>query len=56
MIRGEFESGRFRMRMGVEYMLIPEIKLESTLLGKQAKTISNSYLNIHIGYFIDLDL
>ena len=53
MVRGGFETGRFRM--GVEYMLIPETKLESVLLGKQAGTISNSYLNIHVGYFIDLD-
>ena len=43
MIRGGFEAGKFRL--GVEYMLIPKSEVGDT-------EVSNSYLNIHFGFFI----
>ena len=49
LIRGGFEWAKFRM--GLEYNLVPKSTLKD-INGNSQGTISNSYLGIHIGFFV----
>lgn len=49
LLRGGFEWGKFRM--GLEYNLVPKSTLQD-LNGANLGTISNSYLGIHLGFFL----
>lgn len=49
LLRGGFEFGKFRM--GLEYNLVPKSTLQD-LNGNNVGTISNSYLGIHLGFFV----
>jgi hypothetical protein len=49
LLRGGFEWGKFRM--GLEYNLVPKSTLQDTS-GNNRGTISNSYLGIHLGFFV----
>ena len=49
LLRGGFEWGKFRM--GLEYNLVPKSTLQD-LNGNNKGTISNSYLGIHLGFFV----
>lgn len=49
LVRGGFEWGKFRM--GLEYNLVPKSTLQD-LNGNNLGTISNSYLGIHLGFFV----
>lgn len=49
LIRGGFENGKFRM--GVEYNLVPKSTLKN-LSGDNVGTVSNSYLGVHLGFYI----
>ena len=49
LLRGGFEWGKFRM--GLEYNLVPKSTLQD-INGANKGTISNSYLGIHLGFFV----
>ncbi len=49
LLRGGFEWGKFRM--GVEYNLVPKSELQD-LSGVKKGTIANSYLGIHLGFYV----
>jgi outer membrane protein W len=49
LLRGGFEWGKFRM--GVEYNLVPKSELQD-LSGAKIGTIANSYLGIHLGFYV----
>lgn len=49
LIRGGFEWGKFRM--GIEYNLVPKSELQDTS-GSKISDISNSYLGIHLGFYV----
>jgi outer membrane protein W len=49
LLRGGFEWGKFRM--GLEYNLVPKSTLQN-INGDNLGTISNSYLGIHLGFFV----
>jgi outer membrane protein X len=49
LIRGGFEWGKFRM--GIEYNLVPKSELQD-LSGTKVGSISNSYLGIHLGFYV----
>lgn len=49
LIRGGFERAGFRM--GLEYNLLPDFDIENTN-GDKVGTLKNSYLGIHIGFFV----
>lgn len=49
LIRGGFEWGKFRM--GLEYNIVPSSKLQNSS-GDNIGTITNSYLGIHLGFYI----
>ena len=49
LVRGGFEWGKFRM--GLEYNLVPKSTLQDAN-GNNKGTISNSYLGIHLGFFV----
>ena len=49
LVRAGFEWGKFRM--GVEYNYMPDSDLQDTN-GATIGTISNSYLGIHLGFFL----
>lgn len=49
LVRGGFEWGKFRM--GVEYNFVPESNLQN-LSGNNIGRVSNSYLGIHLGFYL----
>jgi outer membrane protein W len=49
LLRGGFEWGKFRM--GLEYNLVPKSTLQD-INGANLGTISNSYLGIHLGFYV----
>jgi outer membrane protein W len=49
LIRGGFEWGKFRM--GIEYNLVPKSELQD-LSGTKLANVSNSYLGIHLGFYV----
>lgn len=49
LVRGGFEWGKFRM--GLEYNIVPESTLQD-INGNNKGTISNSYLGVHLGFYI----
>lgn len=49
LVRGGFEWGKFRM--GLEYNLVPKSTLQN-MYGAEVGTISNSYLGIHLGFYV----
>lgn len=49
LVRGGFEWAKFRM--GLEYNFIPSSKLQD-LSGVNVGTVKNSYLGIHLGFYI----
>jgi outer membrane protein X len=49
LVRAGFEWGKFRM--GLEYNLVPKSNLKN-FNGDNVGTISNSYLGIHLGFFV----
>jgi outer membrane protein W len=49
LMRAGFEWGKFRM--GLEYNLVPKSTLQNTA-GKEVGTIANSYLGIHLGFYV----
>jgi outer membrane protein W len=49
LLRGGFEWGKFRM--GVEYNLVPKSDLQN-LNGDKVGTVSNTYLGIHLGFYV----
>ncbi|SHG98473.1 outer membrane protein X [Flavobacterium micromati] len=49
LVRGGFEYGKFRM--GLEYNLVPKSTLQN-ISGAEVGTIANSYLGIHLGFYI----
>lgn len=49
LVRAGFEWGKFRM--GVEYNLLPKSDLE-TLNKVKVGTVSNSYLGLHLGFYV----
>jgi len=49
LVRAGFEWGKFRM--GLEYNLVPKSTLQNTS-GNEVGTISNSYLGIHLGFYV----
>lgn len=49
LVRGGFEWGKFRM--GLEYNLVPESTLQD-MNGNNRGTVSNTYVGIHLGFYI----
>lgn len=49
LVRAGFEWGKFRM--GVEYNIVPDSDLQD-LNGIKKGTVSNSYLGIHLGFYV----
>lgn len=49
LVRGGFEWGKFRM--GLEYNLVPESDLQN-VNGDNIGTVSNSYLGVHLGFYV----
>jgi outer membrane protein X len=49
LLRGGFEWGKFRM--GLEYNLVPESNLQD-MNGNNLGTVSNTYLGIHLGFYV----
>jgi outer membrane protein W len=49
LVRGGFEWGKFRM--GLEYNIVPKSTLQD-INGASRGTISNSYLGIHLGFYV----
>lgn len=49
LIRGGFEWGKFRM--GLEYNIVPDSNLQD-MSGAKVGKVSNSYLGIHLGFYI----
>ena len=49
LVRGGFEWGKFRM--GLEYNIVPKSTLQD-LNGNNVGTVANSYLGIHLGFYI----
>lgn len=49
LVRGGFEWGKFRM--GLEYNIVPDSTLQD-INGISKGTVANSYLGIHLGFFI----
>ncbi|MFV5689108.1 hypothetical protein ACM55M_10845 [Flavobacterium sp. ZT3R25] len=49
LVRGGFEWGKFRM--GMEYNLVPKSDLQN-LNGDRVGTVSNTYLGIHLGFYV----
>ncbi|WP_300978100.1 hypothetical protein [Flavobacterium sp.] len=49
LLRAGFEWGKFRM--GLEYNLVPKSTLQN-INGDKVGTISNSYLGIHLGFYV----
>jgi len=50
LIRGGFEWGKFRM--GVEYNFVPDSKLQDSSGNVTNVTVANSYLGIHLGFYL----
>lgn len=49
LVRGGFEWGKFRM--GLEYNLVPESTFQD-ISGNDKGTVANSYVGIHLGFFV----
>jgi hypothetical protein len=49
LVRGGFEWGKFRM--GFEYNIVRDSSLQN-MSGANIGTVSNSYLGIHLGFFL----
>ncbi|MDD2675517.1 MAG: OmpA family protein [Flavobacterium sp.] len=49
LVRGGFEWGKFRM--GLEYNLVPESTLQD-INGNNQGTVANSYVGIHLGFYV----
>lgn len=50
LIRGGFEWGKFRM--GIEYNFVPDSKLQDSSGNVTNVTVANSYLGIHLGFYL----